>query len=262
MKLEVLVSTMNLKNEEETETLIKKMHIQGKAVVINQITAQNIAKTTKEDGSFRVYSYNEKGLSKSRNIAIDKLEADIGVIADDDVIYNEKYEETITKAYEKYPDADIIAFYVQSKNESRPIRKQKTHKVNFITAMRIRSVQITLKKESKIKFDEEFGIGSKYNRGEENIWLYDCMKSGKKVYYINEEIGEVLQKQSSWYSGMDEEFLKSEGAVFYRISKKFYWILDLQYAIRKRKYYKHNMSTIEAFKYLRQGSKTYKNRES
>lgn len=258
MNIEVLLSIMNQRSEKQIEEFTKNMGITGKVTIINQITDNSIKKIMKEEGNLKIFSYKEKGLSKSRNIALNKLTSDIGIISDDDVTYVQNYEDIIKRAYEKYIDADIIAFNVESGNIERPIRKQETHKVNFITAMKIQSMQITLRNGIEIAFDENFGAGSKYRFGEENIWLYDCLKSGKKIYYVNEKIGEALQRESTWYSKKDKEFMKCEGAVFYRISKKLYLLLILQYAIRKRKEYKDNLTVMQAIRYLWQGAKEYK----
>lgn len=262
MQLEVMLSTINLKDIGQAKELIQKMNVKTSILIINQIT-EDILPWNYNDGNIRIYSYVEKGLSKSRNHAINKANADIEIIADDDVIYKNDYEEIIKKAYEKYKDADIIAFYVESKNKERKIKKQKNHKVNFITAMKIQSMQITLKKD-KIKgitFNEKFGAGSKYFMGEESIFLYKCLKEKKNIYYVDEKIGEVEQKNSTWYRGFSKEFFAVEGAIFYEITKKFYKILIIQYAIRKKKEYKDKMKIKEAIKYMLEGAKKYKNNE-
>lgn len=256
MNIEVLVSTMNIKDKQEAIRLFQDMNIKGKAVMINQITDKKIQQTLEENEEKRIYSYYEKGLSKSRNKAIEKMEADIGVFADDDVVYCDNYEQIIKQAYETYKEADIIAFDMESSNPKRPIRKHRSHKVNYITAMQIQSVQITFRKSNNLRLEEEFGAGAKYKFGEENILLYDCIKQGKKIYYVNEKIGTVSHQNSTWYTKMDKEFLQCEGAVLYRINKKIYWILILQYAVRKRN--EHNMSIKKAIKYLYQGAKEYK----
>lgn len=264
MEVEVLLSTMNLKDIEEVRKLIEKMNIKTKILIINQIT-EDISIWEYEDDKIRIYSYKEKGLSKSRNKAIGKLNKDIGIIADDDIIYENNYEEIIKKAYQEYKDADIIAFYVYSDNKQRKIRKQRTHKVNFLTAMRIKSIQITFKekfiKESNVRFKEEFGAGSKYFLGEENIFLYQCLKNKKKIYYVDKKIGNATFDNSTWFKGFTKDFFFSEGTAFYAISKKFYKILILQYAIRKRKEYKNNMSIKNAIKYMVEGANEYKNNE-
>lgn len=151
MEVEVLLSTMNLKDINKAKKIIKQMNVKTPILIINQIT-EDILPWNYEDKNIKVCSYKEKGLSKSRNRAISNASAEIEIIADDDVIYENDYEKTISDAYEKYKDADIIAFYVQSNNKKRSIKRQRTHKVDFITAMRIQSMQITFKsKEIKKK---------------------------------------------------------------------------------------------------------------
>ena len=71
MKIEVLVSTMNLNN---TKELIKNMNIKTKYTIINQ--TQNIEAI--QDNN--VYNYNEKGLSRSRNRAISHAKEEICII--------------------------------------------------------------------------------------------------------------------------------------------------------------------------------------
>ena len=87
MKCEVLVSTMN---QEKKNELIRNMRIND-CVIINQIT-KNI-KFQKDDlnSSQKFLSFKEKGLSRSRNKAIQNSSADICIIADDDMYYEEDY---------------------------------------------------------------------------------------------------------------------------------------------------------------------------
>lgn len=131
--------------------------------------------------------------------------------------------------------------------------------------MRIQSIQITFKRNSiqngLIKFKEKFGAGIKYFLGEENIFLYECLKEKKKIYYVDEKIGKVNYESSAWFKGFSKEFFCSEGAVFYVISKRFYRILILQYAIRKRKEYKNTIKIKDAIKYMLEGANEYKNNE-
>ena len=155
MELEVMLSTMNLKNKEEMKKLINQMKITTPVVIINQIT-EKIPLWDYQEKNIRLYSFPEKGLSKSRNRAMHKLNKDIGILADDDVQYRENYKQIILDAYHTHPDADIIAFYVETKSEERKIKKQKNHKVNWVTAMRIQSPQITFRMSSIQKQDLQF----------------------------------------------------------------------------------------------------------
>lgn len=255
--VEVLVATMNRKSKDQ---LIKKMNIKGNALVINQVTKDEIELVNEKEAAQKIYSFREKGLSKSRNKAIQNASSDICVIADDDLTYLDNYEQIISEAYDKYKDADIIAFYVESKTEDRPTTMQKEGKVGFLNSMKISSFQITFKRASIIKknisFDTNFGAGSgKYTMGEENIFLFDCLKKGLKIYFVPQTIATVKHEDSTWYNGFNKELLVSKGAMFYRMSNIFSDILILQFAVRKYKYYKNNMGFIQALRYMFKGRK-------
>ena len=87
MNLEVLISTMNLKNEDENLKLIKRMNIKTKSLTINQITDKEIQSFEKIEGQNKIISKKEKGLSKSRNVAIQNAKAEICIFADNDIVY-------------------------------------------------------------------------------------------------------------------------------------------------------------------------------
>ena len=93
-KIEVLVATMNQNNFK----LIKEMNLSTDAIIINQCEKNEYDEKIINNNKIRMYSYNERGLAKSRNRALDKTDADICVIADDDVIYVDNYEKIILNA--------------------------------------------------------------------------------------------------------------------------------------------------------------------
>lgn len=259
MKIDVLISTMNVYTEKENHKLINKMHIKTNSITISQVKKY----TNKEviDSANKLFIFNEKGLSKSRNRAISKSTADICVIADDDIEYVDNYEEIIQQAYEKNTDADIILFKINDKNENRKNAQIKRKKINFINTMRISSNQITFKRNSilkKIKFDEEFGSGSRYFYGEDAIMIRDALKEKLKVIYIDELICIKPKNKSTWFKGYNKEYFIARGAIFYRLSSKLYLLLILQFAIRKKEKYKENLTMIETIKCMIQGAKKYK----
>ena len=262
MKLEILLSTMNLKNKQENIELLKKMNVNSQnTLTINQITENKIEKTEELEAKNKIISRVEKGLSKSRNLAIKNSKADICILADDDITYKKGFEKIIQKEYEKQKNYDIICFYVESNNKQRKVKKMVTSKVGKIRAMKICSFQITFKREkiinSKIKFDENFGAGTYYDRGEETIFLWDCLKKGLKIKFVNKKIGNVDQDKSSWFEGYNEKFLKKQGVVFYRLSPKWYNVLILQYALRKHKLFRENVKIVKAIETMQQGVKEY-----
>lgn len=258
MKLEVLVSTMNQKDT----SLFKKMNICSDLLIINQADREDIEEVFIDTNRVRMFSYNERGLSKSRNRGIANSNADICVIADDDVIYGDNYVETIIKGYEEYPDADIIAFSVPSTNGDRPTARLKYSNVDFIHSMKLASFQLTFKRESFIKegirFNELFGAGATYTCGEENILLAECIKKGLKVKYIDEKIGMVDHCESTWYQGFNEKLFITKGAMFYEMKPSIVQILIAQFAIRKWIKYKNEINFIKAYTYMVRGAREYK----
>lgn len=261
MKTEVLVSTMNIKNQEDFEEKINKMNIKGKSLTINQITKKDIKTTTILKQKNRILSYYEKGLSKSRNRAIENSNEEILLISDDDMIYSSEYEKTIIKAYEKYKDADIIAFVVENENKDRAKKILNKTKIRYLMSMKLQSVQLTMKSKSitdnKMKFDEDFGAGSMFFMGEENIFLFDCLRKKMKIYYVPEKIAILKDGKSSWFDGYNERYFRSRGASFYRMSKVLFLPLILQFAIRKRKLYNKEMGMIKTLLEMYKGKNEY-----
>ena len=177
-------------------------------------------------------------------------------------MYEKGYKEIIKEGYKKYPDADIITFYVDNIDANRRKIKRKEGKINFVKSMRIQSVQITFKRQSiidkGIKFNEKFGSGTELYMGEENIFLIECLKKGLKIYYIPITIATIQDNNSTWFKGYNKKFFYVKGIVFYKMSKILYPILILQFAIRKRKLYNNNVKTLKAIQYMFNGIKKYK----
>lgn len=110
MKLEILLSTMNKNGKKENLQLIKKINAKTKTLTINQITKEEIKMEEDLESNNRLISVKDKGLSKSRNMAIQNANGDICIIADDDVKYVDDFENIIKNAYNKYKNYDVICF--------------------------------------------------------------------------------------------------------------------------------------------------------
>jgi glycosyltransferase involved in cell wall biosynthesis len=191
-------------------------------------------------------------LSKSRNVAIKNGTEDIILIADDDVTYDDKYENTILSEWNKHRNADIICFYVKSKNPNRKTKRMKSGKVGYVRSMRILSFEISFKKkaieEKGLNFNENFGIGTENNRGEEQIFLWDALKNGMEILFVNKKIGTAEQKESMWFNGYDLHFFQTQGRIFKKMSPRYYKFLIFQYAFRKYFLYYKNLSIKQAIK--------------
>lgn len=261
MKIDTLISTMN---QTDIEGLLRSMNVENEYVVINQITDDKITTIPQINRDKDVcYSYRGKGLSKSRNEAISKSKADVCIVADDDMYYEKDYKKIIENAYNKYTNADIIAFVVKYEEKDKEKKVMKEGKVDFIRSMKISSVQITFKRDSikknNIKFREEFGAGAKYYFGEENIFLTECLRKGLKIYYVPEKIATLRKSESTWFKGHTRENYNVSGAVYYNMSKIFYPVLIIQFVLRKKWLYGQYLKPRQVMKYMFEGVKKYKN---
>ena len=258
--IEILISTMNQKDD----SLINKMNIHCNSLIINQCSYDSV----KKKDAIRIINTTERGLSKSRNMAIENSIGDICIIADDDLVYSEHMVTTVEKAYDKYKDASIIAFYVKSETSNRPTsRPRHEGYLNKIDTMKLASFMITFKREdiisNNITFNPNFGAGSGcYCAGEENILLIDCINKGLKIVYVDKTIATVSHNESTWWSEtISCKNIHDLGAAYYLMFPKIYLLMGIQYIVRKRKRFDKDLNFIKSMHYYIEGTKSIKKRK-
>lgn len=252
-EIQVLVSTMN----RHSAAFLKGMNLSTPALVINQTT--HTGKLYTDDPSVSVINSPERGLSRSRNLAIDNAFSPIIVLADDDITYADDYSAVITKAHRENDNADVIAFIVNREGGDRTKRFSRTaSRLNRLTALRVSSVEITIKldrlRRSGVRFDEKFGSGSTYFMGEDVIFINDCIRSGLRIDYIPVEIATVDTRSSSWFKGFDRTYFRALGAVYRRLFPLLFPLALGQFLVRKHSLYRDKMSIWTAAKFILQGA--------
>lgn len=260
MKIEVLVATMF---NNDIEKLYKTMNLKTDAIFVNQCDClkEEIKEIKIKDNRIKIIMTKERGISKSRNKALQNVSknTDIIIFSDDDIKFSDDYCKEIESAYIN-TECDGIVFNV--KKADGKLNKKISKIVNQINLFRARSVSLTFKygKISNFKFDEDFGTGSnKYILGEENVFVSDCLKKGLKIITNNYIMCEIENRRpSTWFRGINEEFFLAKGASFKRMHKYLYFLFNLDFAIRKYSEYKKNESIISALKFLFKGSFDYK----
>jgi glycosyltransferase involved in cell wall biosynthesis len=251
MKLEVLVSCMHQKDD----ALVARSNITGNVLVINQCDTEDYKEYPTKKGIAKIYSTCERGLTKSRNMAIEKSDADICMLCDDDEVFCDDYAQKIICAYKNFPQADVIIF----KMVNRPCSLGNAPKrIKFPKTMKVSSWQISFKKESLIKtgvrFDPLLGAGTGNGAEEELKFLLDCQKAGLKIYFVPQEIASVGQTQSTWFSGFNEQFFINRGATTRYILGFFPACLyAIYYIIKKHGEYGRQISLFKATKAIFRG---------
>ena len=183
----VLLSAMHL----EDKSILDRLNITGNAIVINQCDKASDETIKEASRTVRFVSSKERGLSKSRNLAMSLAEDGICLYCDNDVKYRKDYESRIMSAYERHPDADIIVFFIRRPEREKPVIEGDAP-LGYLKSMKIFSPEISFKKESLsrvgLKMDEDFGAGARFGMGEENIFLFDAKRLGLSARLgINQE---------------------------------------------------------------------------
>ena len=236
-------------------SLVNKSNITGNCVVINQCNREDYAEFPTETGTVRMFSCRQRGLTKSRNMAIAKAQADICVLCDDDGTFISNYESVILSAYEKYRQADIIVFKVINYPSSLP---EKVMRLRFPQTMKVCSCQISFRKkrliEQNIRFDELLGSGTGNGAEEELKFLLDSQRAGLSIWYVPEVIASVARESSVWFGGFDETFFENRGATTrYILGIGLASLYAVYYVIRKKKMYRDTLSTMQALKAIFRG---------
>lgn len=219
MNIEVLVSSMN-----SDDSILNRMRIDSDAVIINQTDYNKIEYLNKNGKTIKFMSNDNRGVGRSRNLALMNSKADICLIADEDMIYVDNYEEVARKEFEKHPDADLIAFTVESLNPERPCYKETNdHKVNKLNFMKHGACGLAVKRASILKnnimFSLMFGGGAKYGSGEDSLFLSECLDKGLVMYSVSAKIADVTQEDSTWFKGYTDKYYFDKGALFAAMGK-------------------------------------------
>jgi glycosyltransferase involved in cell wall biosynthesis len=238
MRLEVLMSCMNQKNFD----LIYTSQLNSDILLINQCNVDSTEEIEFGDGyKARMINSSDRGLSKSRNTALANANGDICLLADDDETFYAEYSSIILNEFEENPRFDIIAFIVDRPDKSYSLKKKR---INYISSLKIGSCQIAFKRRAilnkGIKFNEKFGSGTDNGPGEENLFLYECLKKGLKILYVPVKIGKVSQSQSEWFKGFDKMYFFNRGKILKELMGGFFGLIyALEFAIMKYpRYYK------------------------
>lgn len=216
MHVQIGVSTMRLQGD----AVPLRMQVQGHDVFfIDQCGRDGREETEFAGTRFSIIHSAERGLSRSRNLAMTMARAELLWLCDDDVRIAKDAEETILAAFATHPKADGIAFNVPSDTKDRPQREiVQEHALHLRNAMRYPTYRFVYRRESLVnaglRFDERFGSGAIYTSGEDSLFTAACLHAGLKLLAVPCEIARVKHEDSSWFEGFTDKFLHDKGALF------------------------------------------------
>ncbi|MGK0576854.1 glycosyltransferase family A protein [Macrococcus capreoli] len=262
MRINTLLSALHLKKEN-----LNKQNLQGNIVVINQGDSNDVESISNGKLNLTIYSNKDRGIGKSRNLAILKSDSEICVLADDDEVFVDNYNEILIRNYKNYSDADVILFNVKRNNDPNKIRK--FHKITYLNCFKYGAVNISFKKSSivkkKIAFSEHFGGGAIFGSGEDSKFIIDCLKNDLKIIAVNETIATIKdERASTWFVGFNDRFFFDKGALFSAFNLKYGYLLGILVVIKSFRN-KGELSILSKLMLFTKGynyyKKTYMNKE-
>lgn len=261
--VEILISTMH----KTSLDFLSKMfpndnYVNYSILIINQTSSNKLL--TSNYSNIRVINSFEKGLSRSRNLAINNAKLDLCLFADDDVSYEENLNEIIVEAFSKNNLADIITFQLVNSKGELYTNYPDIIKHNKKTVTYVNSVVIAFKRNEVIKknalFNVYFGIGTTFETGGEYVFLRSALRKGLKIFFEPK----VLLEHPDFSSGKaitDDKIVYARTAIFYKYNGvltylKLGWYLFLLIKHNKLKInqffkkYKQGLKGIDKYKSL------------
>lgn len=251
--VEILISTMKRTSLAFLEAMfvnndIHKHHI----LIINQTDAEH--QLSSDFLNIRVINTQDRGLSKSRNLAIKNAVKSICIVADDDIVYSNDFAKTVVDAHNKHALAGLISF--QAKNFSEKPYKKYNNKEREITTARketpLSSIEMTFKKkiiiENKIFFNELFGLGSYFPSGEEELFLKELLSKQIKIFHVPKVIVSHADESSTSNPGSNH-FIRARAAAKYLQygNWSLLWMLKFLFFLIRKKHIKAS-SFVEKYR--------------
>lgn len=218
MKIEVLMSVMN----QSDMSIGYRSKVSTDLLIINQCNREDYFEQIVDGHLWRMISTTERGLSKSRNMALNNARGEICLLADDDEEFKPDCLSVITKAFVTLPDATAIVFNVDRINYQTKMKKKYYSIKQIKEAPSYRgygSVQMAFRlldvKERGIHFNEKFGSGTEWGGGEDILFQMDIRNMGLKIYEYPSFVATIdYGNGSQWFHGYDEKYFYNLGAFY------------------------------------------------
>lgn len=246
LSIEVAVSTMDMPMDAaHARDLVRSLGLHGDSqlggapvnvLVINQVSGPVEPPILKPN--LRVFSFRERGLSRSRNRALSLSHAELLLLADDDICYLPGFEKQIQQAFSKHPGIAFCSFQFVNRDTGQLARRYpvRNHVHRQWTVPSVSSVEIVLRpaRLANLRFDERFGLGAAYNSGEEAIFLHDALKAGARGHFEPTPLCDH-PGLSSGHDLWNRQTTRSKGAILRRLYPHLWPIPAVAFAATKHK---------------------------
>lgn len=178
-----------------------------------------------------------RGLSNSRNRALDLSTDPFLVFSDDDLALSPEGIALLRDALLMDPSLDLVAGW---RSELLPVagRRARPHRLNLFNAGRICAPELMVRRASIVarglRFDPDFGLGARHGVGEEYAFVTDALKAGCKGLSLPVVTGAHPHPSTGddWH---DPGLLRARVALLKRVFGRWSPPVRAAYALRHRR---------------------------
>ncbi|MEA4964572.1 MAG: glycosyltransferase family 2 protein [Oscillospiraceae bacterium] len=243
-------------------SLYRKMNIAADAVIANQTERFEVMEAELDGHRVRMYSTATRGVGVNRNTALMYAEADVCLLADDDMTYADGYAEKIVEEFEHHPEADAVIFNIGTSTPQFGRIPTKIKKYAWLhawsrnpfgaprLAFRLESVR-----KRNLCFTTYFGGGCLFRTGEDSIFITQLLNSGAKILLSPVYIGDVAYSEDSTSIIYDiHEKMYTRGALLEAQKNGLTGLMVLYYSFFR----KNGIPPLETWKFIHEGRKGYR----
>lgn len=240
MTIEVLICSFN-KGIVKIDEVLMPPRSDVRYIVSYQYTDERyldlIPKALSERSDVHIYKYKGQGLSNNRNQALSHATGDIVLYADDDTRLSADAFDTILSVFANHPDVDVALFQISS-YIGRLLKEypEKPTPLHYPLPYHVSTIEMAFRREKvqgKVRLDERFGLGTKFlTSGEEEIWLYDAVRTGLSLHFFPFKIAETSMMLQQSLLFVDAGVQRSLGAQTYYIHGHTAWFRCFRFALR------------------------------
>ncbi len=248
-------------NLSDCDKLVEEMNIQSHFLIGNQCDVDENKKVTFGTYDGEIISRNTRGVGKNRNELLNKATSEICVLADDDMVFKDDYEQIVLKVFEENESADVIIFNLDSDNDFYAKKTNiKSSKVSIMKYMSYGAARIAFRLQPilyhGITFNTMFGGGTPHKCGEDSLFLRACMRAGLRVVTVPVSIASLRDvHESTWFDGYNDKYFFDKG-VFLALAHPRLCKLFARYLVwRHKEYTSDSKKRKDVFKEIVNGIK-------
>ena len=268
MEIEALIPTVN-KSKEQILELCHSLNIQSNCIIANQNGIDSKYFLTFKGFRILVICTATIGVSKNRNILLDHLTGDVGLMLDDDCVMHSDYVEKISNFFDQHKKAEFVLFNGSLFNNgaAKLIHNRATKQVSkFFQISYAGAPGLCFRRTSLrllgLYYDETLGVPNYIEAGEDTVFHKRLIEKKVCFFRSSDVIFDIFDnnEKSSYYKGIDKRYVETRGYVTYYLHPRLFFFYKIRHCLRFNK----TDSTIGFLKlicYFNNGKRIFKNNE-